>query len=314
MSIPESKTNLRRFDLNLLPILKVLLATHSVARSAMILGLSQSATSGALTRLRHMFGDPLLVQVGRNLVPTTYAEELQPLVEEAFLRMQHLFDSRSFDPLTEERCFVITASDFAIARLSVALIAALRGEAPQMSVRFTEVSPIQRLAVASGEVDFLLAPQNNPISSDEVHSLALVEDEMVILSRPDFNPGADELDLATYLAADHVAYALQDMETFEQWALASQNLKRRVLLTVPQFGHLAPMVAATGCLAMMPRFAAERDPAAKELKFWRPPFAMPPFQFLLQWSDVLDRNPAHRWFRALIQRVWAGEPGGARSG
>src|SRR5262245_13388039 len=53
---------LAAIDLNLLVALKALLGERHVTRAARELGLSQSATSHALARLRELFGDPLLVR------------------------------------------------------------------------------------------------------------------------------------------------------------------------------------------------------------------------------------------------------------
>lgn len=65
-------------DLNLLIALDALLAEASVAGAARRLGLSASAMSRTLSRLRAVTGDPLLVRAGRRLVPTPYAEEIRP--------------------------------------------------------------------------------------------------------------------------------------------------------------------------------------------------------------------------------------------
>ena len=63
-------------DLNLLVALDALFAARSVSRAGERLHLSQSATSGALARLREAFHDPLLVQVGRKMTLTPLAEGL----------------------------------------------------------------------------------------------------------------------------------------------------------------------------------------------------------------------------------------------
>jgi DNA-binding transcriptional LysR family regulator len=57
-------------DLNLLTALDALLAEGSVAGAARRLGLSASAMSRTLARLRAATGDPLLVRAGRGMVPT----------------------------------------------------------------------------------------------------------------------------------------------------------------------------------------------------------------------------------------------------
>src|SRR5471030_331442 len=69
-------------DLNLLPALDALLAEGSVAGAARRLGLSASAMSRTLTRLRAATGDPLLVRAGRGLVPTPRAIALRGPVRE----------------------------------------------------------------------------------------------------------------------------------------------------------------------------------------------------------------------------------------
>src|SRR5689334_7133357 len=71
---------MRHPDLNLLVTLDVLLAEGSVARASRRLGLSPSAMSRSLARLRRTTGDPLLVRAGRGLVPSPRAIELRERV------------------------------------------------------------------------------------------------------------------------------------------------------------------------------------------------------------------------------------------
>ena len=80
--------DLRRLDLNLLVALDALLSERSVTRAGERLHLSPSATSGALARLRDYFGDDLLRQVGRKMVPTPLAESLQASVRDCILHLQ----------------------------------------------------------------------------------------------------------------------------------------------------------------------------------------------------------------------------------
>jgi len=65
-----NKIDLRRVDLNLLPVFEVLVEERHVSRAAERLGRTQSAVSHALERLRVQLGDPLLVRMGGVMVPT----------------------------------------------------------------------------------------------------------------------------------------------------------------------------------------------------------------------------------------------------
>src|SRR5262249_53942534 len=67
---------LREIDLNLLPVLRSLLDTRSVARTAAALGLTPSAVSHALARLRAALQDALFVRAPGGLVPTQRAAQL----------------------------------------------------------------------------------------------------------------------------------------------------------------------------------------------------------------------------------------------
>ncbi len=77
-----------RFDLNLLVVLDALLTERNITRAGEKVFLSQSATSGALARLREYFDDPLLVQVGRKMVLTPLGESLIIPVRELLMKIQ----------------------------------------------------------------------------------------------------------------------------------------------------------------------------------------------------------------------------------
>lgn len=70
-------------DLNLLFALEALLTEASVVGAARRLGLSASAMSRTLSRLRNVTGDPLLVRAGRTMVLTPYAEAIRERTQTA---------------------------------------------------------------------------------------------------------------------------------------------------------------------------------------------------------------------------------------
>src|ERR1043166_8911505 len=65
--------NANRLDLNLLRVFGALLETRSVTIAASTLGLTQSAVSNQLARLRDAFDDPLFVRTSEGMVPTPRA-------------------------------------------------------------------------------------------------------------------------------------------------------------------------------------------------------------------------------------------------
>jgi DNA-binding transcriptional LysR family regulator len=69
--------HINELDLNLLSILEAMLRSKNVSKAALGLGLSQSAVSHAVKRLRQYFDDPLFVKTGFVMEPTPKAISLQ---------------------------------------------------------------------------------------------------------------------------------------------------------------------------------------------------------------------------------------------
>ena len=72
--------NIKSFDLNLLLAFESLMIERNVTRAAARSGLSQPAMSHALSRLRRVFEDPLLMRTTDGMKPTPVAHSLMPAV------------------------------------------------------------------------------------------------------------------------------------------------------------------------------------------------------------------------------------------
>src|ERR1700760_339645 len=124
-------------DLNLLVALDALLTERSVTRAGQRVSVTQSAMSGALRRLRGLFGDDLLVRSGQSMRLTPFAESLQAPLREALAQLEATVFSRStFDPLREPRTFTISATDYT----SVVLLSRLAPAMQSTQVRLRVVT------------------------------------------------------------------------------------------------------------------------------------------------------------------------------
>jgi DNA-binding transcriptional LysR family regulator len=118
-------------DLNLLTSLDALLSEGSVAAAARRLGLSASATSRTLARLRAATGDPLLVRAGRGMVPTPHATELRKRVRDLAQDAQAVLRPAvaSLDLVELKRSFTIRSNEGFVEILSARLVAAVTSAA-----------------------------------------------------------------------------------------------------------------------------------------------------------------------------------------
>ncbi len=127
-------------DLNLLPILAALFEMRSVSRAADLLNVTQPAVSRALQRLRAYFGDPLFVRGKGGLVPTQRALEMEPVLTGILRSLEGMLSPPVFDPMTLEREFVLTGSDYCENVLLPPMLRALRGRAPGVTARLTQIT------------------------------------------------------------------------------------------------------------------------------------------------------------------------------
>lgn len=150
--------SLKRLDFNLLEVLDALLREQSVTRAAEALGMTQSAVSHSLSRLRVFFDDGLFVKSAQGMVGTRKAELLrQPVVDIMATIRQQILTETGFHPARSRRAFVFAMTDVGELVFLPPLITELRKEAPHCTVRTVQV-PIEQIEglLASGEVDLAL--------------------------------------------------------------------------------------------------------------------------------------------------------------
>jgi len=143
-------------DLNLLRVFDTLFEQRSVTRTATRLGLTQSAISHALGRLRQILGDPLFVRGRGGLQPTARALEIAPGVREGLVQLRSALSPSLFDPATAHRQFNISAGSYFCALLLPDVIARARTMAPGVSFRILTPGSDLLASLDEGMVDIAL--------------------------------------------------------------------------------------------------------------------------------------------------------------
>jgi DNA-binding transcriptional LysR family regulator len=302
---PEAALLLRRHNLNLVPILRELLRTRSVSRTAERVGLSQSAVSAALARLRETFEDDLLVMVGRRLELTEKGAQLIEQTERAHLELEALLRPPQFDPLTETRRFVVASADYITFVLAPRLARLLGGQAPHASVPFVDVPPDLALGLTRGTIDTVIAPDDTAGDiAVQMLSAPLFTDEFVVIGAADrWPPGS-----VTREAYEDAAHAMFQMSprlpgSHQALGLAEQGVVQRNRVVVQQFSALPAIVEAADCLAICHRRLAEQFAKAYAISIHPAPFELAPLSLRAYWSRSVQRDPAHVWFRGVLQQA-----------
>ena len=316
--------NIHTADLNLIRVFDALMEERSVTRAGDRLGLSQSAISHALAKLRLLVGDELFVRGPRGMHPTPRAMELALPLRAALAEISTALSAPRFDPGTSDMTFVVATSDFFIGGLFPQVMARIRHEAPQVRLwlrMFNDLNLVEELD--RGTLHLVVGAFGRIPGRYRRELLAPVE--MVWIMRRDHPAASAALTLETLGRYPHVdillsgravpeAAAMQDQEGLERAFVTSDptqleallreaGLTRQVGATVPLILAAPPLVAATDMIALVPRGVAETYRETHDLALFDSPVPRPPTQIDMLSHNTYGAHPAVAWLRAMLLQV-----------
>lgn len=260
---------LRRLDGGLLLVFRELVRTRQASATAERLGLSQSAISHALNRLRDLFQDQLFVRRPHGFEPTRRALELAPQVEALIqLAGEAIGGGAEFDPASSRRRFDFSAPEFVAALIGAELIGRLAAAAPSVTFAIGHAAEDQALrGLQRGELDFALGRFGaaRPGYVREV----LWEDRYCVVARQG-HPAIDgAIGLEQWRTLGHV-FAWSASEMAGDPAESAPDVAFRA--AVPQWLTALLLVAGTDAIGTCPRRLADRHAERLGLQVLAPPF------------------------------------------
>jgi len=293
--------NLRNVDLNLLVIFDALMTEKSISRAADRIGVSPSAVSHALRRLRDTFRDELIQRTAQGMVPTQRALDLHRRVRSALAEISRAVDQQlHFDPGTSERTFTIRINDYITACVVPRICARMRSEAPNSKL----IVEFMRSATEAHEEpgDIRLTIGADPCGPDD-YQHAVWQSGLVVALRQDHPAAATRISLDTFLSLRHLRVAGATVETrVVDVALARRGMSRAIAVTVPSLSAVLPILEHTDLCTVQP---------AQWIKLYSEPgrIAVAPlplpeivFTMNMVWHKGDDPDAGHRWLRDLIEQ------------
>ncbi|MDQ8038200.1 MAG: LysR family transcriptional regulator [Pedobacter sp.] len=298
------KLNLRSIDLNLLPVFTAVVEEGQLSRAAERLGMSQPAVSAALQRLRLSVDDALFIRSRSGLTPTPRAQVLYQQVNNGLQTLIEALDpGQVFNPAHSERVLRLIAVDYFETLVLGSLIREMRRHSQTLGM---EVLPQQegwQRQLLNAEVDMALdsqLPEDERITGEKVS-----EEELVVVARRGHPLIKGKLDLEDFLQAEHVVLPLRERRILPlDEILGRPGWRRRIGAHVSQYGNLLAVASQTDMIATVPKRLAlmqEKSLKLQVLDFPVPAAAVPIY---LMWPKALDKDPAHRWFRGLLQETF----------
>lgn len=295
--------HLSAIDLNLLVVLDALLDTGSVKQASRRLGLSPSATSHALGRLRELLDDPLLVRAGRSLVPTERAERLRPRVRGAMEEVEAILAGEpALEPRLLRRTFRLAVTDYAELVVVRPVSDELGDQAPGIDLFCTPTGDdvVDRLRGKRSDLAigvFFDMP-------DDIRRTVLLHDEFVCVLRRGHPALSKKLTLERYARLGHILIAPRgDPRGVVDVRLHRHGLRRRVARTASSFLVAPFLVASSDYVLTLPARLAQRFSESLELVKREPPLEIGGFDLQMLWHRRCDDDAMHGWLRARFQAV-----------
>ena len=311
------EVHFQSLDLNLLRVFDALAEERSVTRAGERLGLTQSAVSHALNRLRYALEDELFLRGPDGMKPTPRASEVWPELRRGLLLLQHAVAPTEFDPSTAERVFSIAASTYTGEVLLPHLIARVRAEAPNVQIHVRNLDPGVPEALEAGRVDLAIGVFGRV--AEMFTREALFQEGLVWVVRAD-HPAVQggevnqrtlqKLPLAVLTPTDEGADGERANRLIERrvlWEeLASdqtplgRDARARVRVVVDNAHAVLAIVGASDLVAVAPRRLAQSRCEPLGLKLVEATGLGPGAMIDAVWRTDQMSHPALTWLRAKL--------------
>ena len=294
---------LASIDLNLLVALDALLIERSVTRAARRLGITQSALSHLLGRLRALLGDPLLVKAQGGMTPTVLAQELAAPLRSALAEIEHALRVRPrFLPETSQRQFTVACADYGMLVLLPHLMRRLGALAPGVSVTARPATASAAQDLLAGQLDLVIGAL--PPEAPDLLGRKLFDERFVCLVRRDHPQVGDTLTLEQYVALPHLLISpMGGGVTWVDPVLERLGMRRHIALRVPHYLVAPLVVAETDLILTVAARVARVFGSAVAVREVVPPLEIPGFAVSMYWHPQRTEDPGHRWLREQVAAV-----------
>jgi DNA-binding transcriptional LysR family regulator len=291
-------------DLNLLSVFQEVYRARQISSAARKLGLTQSAVSNALARLRRTFGDELFVRTTHGMQPTPFAEQVADPIGAALAQVALALNQRSqFDPATSARRFTIAMTDVGEVHFMPVLIERCMALAPGVELGSVRVGLELREQMETGRVDLAVGAFDDV--PDAWYQRLLFRQRFVAMFRKGHPLASGALDLARFAAARHLVVDSSE----SPYDRINQLLEKAGVLAgarfrVPHFTAVPYIVSGSDLVVTVPHKLAERAAAPFGLAWTTPPLQLPTLQTNVFWHRRFNQDPGNQWLRGLVAEVF----------
>jgi DNA-binding transcriptional LysR family regulator len=296
----------RQVDLNLLELFETVYRTRNLTAAGDHLGLTQSAVSRALGRLREMYGDALFVRQQRGVTPTPFADALAAPVSSALETLRGTLVRPHFDHTQEARVFRVAMSDVGERIFLPRLIAHVARIAPRVVIEAVAPGQIPiNDGLTAGHIDLAIGFLGD--MSKQLHHRRLFRERFAYVARrghPLIKGTLQREQLRELLHVVGGSSGMQHASAVEK-VLAQPRVKARIALRVHSLLCIGPIVVGSDLVGLVPANLAAVVAGHMPLQVIEPPVQFPGFDVTMVWHERFHRDPGNVWLRELFTTLFA---------
>lgn len=284
----------------LLATFKAIYENGSTRSAAEILGITQSAVSKHLQKLREWFEDELFVRAAGRMEPTEKAISLIERVEHILQEVAILSETSHFDPELMKGVFTIATTSEVSQRLTLGLLEKLSKTSPRLRISIINLAndySIRELEL--GKVDLVISV--NWHAPEQLIQKRLYNERFVCLMNKQHPLAKRKLTVDDYANAMHIMVApLGKEHGFIDEQLTQLGLRRHVRLSVPDFSQLETHLLDGEHIVTLPYRVALDLRKKDDLIIKQLPFEIPSFDYYMFWHRRFSNQNANRWVREIV--------------
>ncbi len=287
---------LRQLDIRLLLAFQEIYVEGSLTRAALKCGLTQSALSQALSRLRSIFDDRLFVRSSQGMAPTDLANRLAPTVSSVLNTLNGVLDEQPvFDPAIVERSLRIGTYQFTTMTLAPHLLTIFQDRAPKVRLIFAHAGVAEApTMLARGEIDLAIAPLTE--LPPEFSRMILMRSDQVIASAPDWQAKNGPLTASRYFDSQHLSIVNHGFHADPlEASFDTTHCRRSIAISVPHYLTAMNLVCCSNLLVTLPRKPVEWYAQRHPIGIHEAPFALPPVTLTLAWHQRSNTDAFIQW-------------------
>jgi DNA-binding transcriptional LysR family regulator len=313
---------MRDLDLNLIRVLKALSEEGSVTKAGARLGLSQSAVSHALNKMRIAFNDQLFIRGPDGMHPTPRAAELSKLLGGALRQIDAAVGESTFEPATAALEIVVATSDYITSTVFPSVLQAIEGTAPGVRIWLRPLNDVNIVEELDRGTVQVAVGAFGKVPSRFVKK-ELFSDRNVWMFRAGHPAANISMTLEVLAAYPHVdiliarrdagiSSALVDQSGLERayvtsnpqyldGLLAEVGLERHVGATLSHILAVPPLLAAGDMIAYVPSRFARFAERTFGMTWKEAPYVAPPMTISGLVHRTMGGHASTAWIMGLLQ-------------